>query len=57
MLRRRRRGLGPKQYDNFEFTPFAGYMAGGEFEDPTDNSDRDLDDDNNFGLIVNAAAE
>ena len=32
-------------------------MAGGEFEDPTDSSDRDLDEDNSFGLIVNAAAD
>ena len=45
----------PRQYNNFEFTPFVGYMAGGEFEDPADSSDRDLDADNNFGLIVNAA--
>ena len=22
----------PKEYNNFEFTPFVGYMAGGEFE-------------------------
>lgn len=47
----------PKQYNNFEFTPFVGYMAGGEFEDPTDSSDRDLDAGNSFGLIVDAAAE
>ncbi len=47
----------PQRYNDFEFTPFAGYMAGGEFEDPTDDSDRDLDEDNNFGLIVDAAAD
>ena len=41
--------------NDFEFTPFVGFMAGGEFEDPTDNSDRDLDEDSNFGLIVDAA--
>jgi hypothetical protein len=43
--------------NNWEFTPFVGYMAGGEFEDPTDSSDRDLDEDNSFGLIVNAAVD
>lgn len=43
--------------NDFEFTPFVGYMAGGEFEDPTDNSDRDLDEDTSFGLIVNAAVD
>jgi hypothetical protein len=50
---------GPEQRhtNDWEFTPFAGFMAGGEFEDPTDNSDRDLDEDSNFGLIVNAAAD
>ena len=32
-------------------------MAGGEFEDPTDDSDRDLDAGTSYGLIVNAAAE
>ena len=43
--------------NDWEFTPFIGYMAGGEFEDPTDNSDRDLDADNTFGLMVNAAVD
>lgn len=48
----------PQVHTNaWEFTPFVGYMAGGEFEDPTDNSDRDLDADNNFGLIVNSAVD
>jgi hypothetical protein len=44
-------------YPNFEITPFVGFMAGGEFEDPMDGSDRDLDDDNNFGVILNAAVD
>jgi hypothetical protein len=44
-------------YKRFEITPFAGYMAGGEFEDPTNGSERDLDQGNNFGLIVNIAEE
>jgi opacity protein-like surface antigen len=48
----------PPQHTNFwEFTPFAGFTAGGEFEDPADGSDRDLDEDSNFGLIVNAAVD
>lgn len=48
----------PPQHTNYwEFTPFAGFMAGGEFEDPADGSDRDLDEDSNFGLIVNAAVD
>ena len=47
----------PREYNSFEFTPFVGYMAGGEFEDPVDSSDRDLDAGNSFGIIINAAAE
>jgi hypothetical protein len=44
-------------YSDYEITPFFGYMAGGEFEDPVDGSDRDLDEDNNFGVIFNAAVD
>jgi hypothetical protein len=47
----------PKEYNNFEFTPFVGHMAGGEFEDPTDSSDRDLDAGTDFGIIIDAAAD
>lgn len=47
----------PDKYASWEFTPFYGYMAGGEFEDPTTNTDRDLDADNSFGLFINAAAD
>lgn len=47
----------PDDYANWEFTPFYGYMGGGGFEDPTTNTDRDLDEDNSFGLIINAAAD
>jgi opacity protein-like surface antigen len=47
----------PREYNDFEFTPFVGYMAGGEFEDPTDSSDRDLDAGTDFGIIIDAAAE
>lgn len=44
-------------YSNFEITPFYGYTAGGEFEDPVDGSDRDIDENNNFGVIFNAAVD
>jgi len=46
-----------KEYNNFEFTPFVGYLAGGEFEDPADSSDRDLDAGTDFGIIMDAAAD
>ena len=52
------RAADPPRHTNFwEFTPFAGFTAGGEFEDPANGSDRDLDEDSNFGLIVNAAVD
>jgi opacity protein-like surface antigen len=41
---------------NYEITPFAGHMFGGEFEDPTDKSERDLDANTNFGVIFDATA-
>jgi hypothetical protein len=44
-------------YNNWEITPFYGYMAGGEFEDPATNTDRDVDEDNNIGIIFNAAVD
>ena len=47
----------PREYNNFEFTPFVGYMAGGEFEDAAGTSDRDLDADTDFGIMIDAAAE
>ena len=47
----------PKEYNNWEFTPFVGYMAGGEFEDPIDDSNRDLQAGTSYGLIIDAAAE
>ena len=46
-----------QDYAAFEITPFYGYMAGGEFESPTTNTDRDLDENNNFGVIFNAAVD
>jgi hypothetical protein len=47
----------PKEYNNFEVTPIVGYLAGGEFEDPTDSSDRNLDAGTDFGIIMDAAAD
>jgi len=46
-----------QDYPEFEITPFYGYMVGGEFEDPATNTDRDLDEANNFGVIFNAAVD
>lgn len=46
-----------QRYSQFEITPFYGYMAGGEFENPATNTDRDLDENNNFGVIFNAAVD
>ena len=46
-----------QDYAEFEITPFYGYMAGGEFENPSTNTDRDLDENNNFGVIFNAAVD
>lgn len=50
------RGRG-QDYPEFEITPFYGYMAGGEFESPVTNTDRDLDENNDFGVIFNAAVD
>jgi hypothetical protein len=47
----------PEHVNAFELTPFVGFMGGGEFEDPLDDSDRDLDEDTTFGLIANAAVD
>jgi opacity protein-like surface antigen len=46
-----------QDYAQFEITPFYGYMAGGEFERPVTNTDRDLDENNDFGVIFNSAVE
>lgn len=40
-----------------EITPFAGFMAGGGFENPADNSDRDVEDDTNFGVFLDLVAD
>jgi Outer membrane protein beta-barrel domain len=44
-------------YNAFEITPFVGYMFGGEFEDPVDGADRDLDSATNVGVILDYAIE
>jgi opacity protein-like surface antigen len=43
--------------NTFEITPFVGFMSGGSFEDPTNNTDRDVDDDSNFGIFLNLVAD
>jgi hypothetical protein len=47
----------PVDYNTFEITPFGGYMFGGEFEDPADDSERDLESDTAFGVIFDVAAD
>lgn len=46
-----------QDYAQFEITPFYGYMAGGEFENPSTNTDRDLDENNDFGVFFNSAVD
>jgi hypothetical protein len=46
-----------REFNRYEFTPFAGYMTGGEFEDPTDATERDLDEGSSYGLFVDIAAD
>lgn len=43
--------------NNTEITPFIGYTAGGEFEDPVTSRDRDLQEDSNFGVVLNLNAD
>jgi hypothetical protein len=43
--------------NNFEITPWIGYMSGGKFEDPNDNSDRELEDDITFGFFADMVAD
>jgi hypothetical protein len=45
------------KFNRFEITPFGGYAFGGEFENPTDGAERDLDEATSFGLIVDIAAD
>jgi hypothetical protein len=41
----------------YHITPFAGYAFGGDFEDPTDASERSLDEDVNWGVFFDIADE
>lgn len=43
--------------NTFEVTPFIGHMGGGKFADPTDQSDRDVEADTNWGLFLNLNAD
>lgn len=43
--------------NEFELTPFAGYTVGGEFEDPNDQSDRDLESAVSFGATLDFTTE
>ncbi len=47
----------PQQPTRFEFTPYVGQLTGGEFEDPTDGSERDVDGDMDFKLFFNINAD
>lgn len=54
---------GVNDVNEVEITPFIGYTVGGEFEDPgdpttsSDDIDRDVQEDQNFGVIVNLNAD
>lgn len=50
-------GSAPAHENTFEVTPFIGYMGGGKFEDPTDSSDRDVEQDTNWGVFLNLNVE
>ena len=47
----------PRRENNYELTPFVGYMGGGRFADPTDNSDRDVKEDTLIGLFADIVAD
>ncbi|HMN44900.1 MAG TPA: outer membrane beta-barrel protein [Povalibacter sp.] len=46
----------PEKGTRFEVTPYVGQLTGGEFEDPADGSDRDVDGDVDFKLFLNINA-
>jgi opacity protein-like surface antigen len=46
-----------RAFDRYELTPFIGYMAGGSFQDPQDETDRDLDSGTAFGLVFDIAQD
>jgi opacity protein-like surface antigen len=43
--------------NEFEITPFAGFAVGGEFEDPSDGSGRQLNADAYFGVLLDFTTE
>lgn len=48
---------GPEERTRFEITPYVGQLAGGEFEDPNNGSDRDVESDTDFKLFLNIDAD
>lgn len=46
----------PVDDTRYEITAAVGLLAGGEFEDPTNGSDRDVENDTDFKLFFNANA-
>lgn len=46
-----------QDHKRYEITALGGYMAGGEFEDPSTGAERDLDEGTNLGIIADFAAE
>lgn len=46
----------PAHENIFEVTPFIGYMGGGDFEDPADQTTRDVEADTDWGLFLNLNA-
>jgi len=48
---------GQPRENNFEVTPFAGYMGGGRFKDPGNDSDRDIESDVNYGVFLGMNAD
>lgn len=46
-----------REPNTFEITPFAGWMAGGSFEEPTTGAERDIDEDTSFGVFLNLIAD
>jgi hypothetical protein len=43
--------------NTFAITPFFGWMAGGGFEEPGTNAERDVDEDLGFGIFLNLMAD
>jgi hypothetical protein len=46
-----------ESFNVYEITPILGHTFGGEFEDPVDSSDRDIDADTSWGIIFNLATD